>query len=231
MRCSNCGCLLSRRFHSDYRCQRWAQIVKLYGRPEGLTLAEIGAQVGFTRERIRQVGKLAGLRTRRARKDWKWPKERCLDCGCMVVPQFHPKNECERFAQIVKLFKRREGLTLAEIGAQVGLSRLRIIQVAEMAGLDKCRILDRKYWESLRAPCPECGLIVVLKFHPKEICQRNVQIFHLYDGPEALSLRQIAKRVGLCATSVRKILKRAGLYRSRAPGRKHAGPVVGKTLQ
>ena len=216
VQCEDCGCRVNPSFHSRRTCRRFARVTELYRHPEGFTLAEIGRQVGVTRERIRQIGKLAGLETARVtdRNHGALAKVRCAQCGCMVNPRRHPQLECQHCAQIVELWNRPENLTLAEITRRLGLDYQRVLRIAQVAEIDTARTRKR---------CTSCGCAVAPRFHPQRLCERYARVLELYNLPERPSLSEIGRRVGIWAQGVKRIVRKAGLDLPSAQELKHGG--------
>ena len=115
----------------------------------------------------------------------------------------------ERNREMVRLYAE-EGLTLREIGERFNLSRKRVRQIAERAGVTPkaSQVLPRR-------PGRPCG------WRDGALAKRNEHIIHAYNQ-EKLSLAQVGALFGLNPMTVSDILREAGVSRRKpSPPQSH----------
>jgi len=162
--------------------ERNDQIVHAYVK-EGLTLKEVGRRFDLSAERVRQILRGAGAKARPRGADAKVRGERLKG----------------RNLEIVRLYVE-ERLTLAKIGARVGLSPGRTSQVVGTAGVSRRRpgVAGRKKGTPLGSA--------------EERRKRNDEIVRLYTEGR-LPAKEVAARFGLTECGVLYILNAAGVRR------------------
>lgn len=108
----------------------------------------------------------------------------------------------ERNEEIIRLYVK-ERLTLREVGGRFGLSRERVRQILERAGVPR-----RKHSSGRAKPVPT------------DMWERKAEVIHLY-LENGLSLKQTGERFGRSHVAVINLLKAAGIRRRSRSWRSH----------
>ena len=115
---------------------------------------------------------------------------------------FSRSHLTERNEEIIRLYVK-EGLTLREVGGRFGLSRERVRQILERAGVPR-----RKHRRGRAKPVPT------------DMWEHVPEVIHLYTE-NGLSLKEIGERFGRSHVAVINLLEAAGVRRRSGGWRSH----------
>lgn len=182
----------------EHLTERNDEIIRLYVE-ELLALRDVGARVGLSHERVRQILRRRGVTLRKVGLTAGWRNSALAQ-----------RNE-----DIIHAYDQ-EKLSLAQVGALHGLKYDRVSDILREAGVSRRKpgpprlnVTERNK-DTLRRHDP-------IKPPIDDVRERTLQIVHLYDG-ENLSIKEVATCVGLNTSTVQQALKSAGVSRRSISG-------------